>query len=132
MQSRKEVAQVREHELSMRRLHQHDTQRRETQFLGLQQQQQQDRAENEKFQIEIARLASKCASHEKETKKLKFYISTLPLPEAKKMVRVHVRVRVGVCVCVVVICRSLMYMQAGHRLVLKFVYTIYINICICR
>jgi len=102
MQSRKEVAQVREHELSMRRLHQHDIQRRETQFLGLQQQQQQDRAENEKFQIEIARLASKCASHEKETKKLKFYISTLPLPEAKKIVRVHVNVRVRVCVCVCV------------------------------
>jgi len=73
VQARQEIVDLRENELSTRRLHQDDAQR----------QKQQHAEAMAQLSRELVVAKAKCAAHEKEIKMLKFYMSTLPLPEEK-------------------------------------------------
>lgn len=88
VRAQQEILDLHESEKTILRLHQDDMRRLQTTIKELQEQlqhQQQSAAEEaERQRKEVGQLVSKCGAYEKETKMLKFYMSTLPLPKTEK------------------------------------------------
>ena len=88
VRAQQEILDLHESEKTILRLHQDDMRRLQTTIKELQEQlqhQQQSAAEEaERQRKEVEQLVSKCAAYEKQTKMLKFYMSTLPLPKTEK------------------------------------------------
>ena len=88
VRAQQEILDLHKSEKTILRLHQDDMRRLQTTIKELQEQlqhQQQSAAEEaERQRKEVEQLVSKCAAYEKQTKMLKFYMSTLPLPKTEK------------------------------------------------
>lgn len=87
VRAQQEILDLHESEKTILRLHQDDMRRLQTTIKELQEQlqhQQQSAAEEaERQRKEVEQLVCKCAAYEKQTKMLKFYMSTLPIQQNK-------------------------------------------------